>query len=288
MSTILIRQIPDDYADSTGLSKYNRSRMPGCKDRFSAALNPDGRYNTGLDEKSFLVPKDDKEKIEALRKSLEEKTGKNLDALSEFWENFYITIESDKPRIFNLENPMDKIGFQLLVANRYVAPTFDAIKNPDYRDAQYYAYTEEMEDAEEISNRKKRDEAIGQLMTISDNKDALLLYGQYLEGLKYIDKLSEGTLYKMLRVFIEDKNIENAINFIKALKKSPEELQQKVIIDRAFKQRLIVKTFVAKGKYVYQYGQVTLGNSVEEVYRNLTLPDYTSELMSIKTELEKR
>ena len=71
MSTILIRQIPDDYADSTGLAKYNRSRMPGCKDRFSVALNTDGRYLTNLDEDSFTVPKDKKEEVKQKRENFQ-------------------------------------------------------------------------------------------------------------------------------------------------------------------------------------------------------------------------
>lgn len=287
MSTVLIKQIPDDYADSTGLAKYNRSRMPGCRDRFSPAQNPDGRYVTGLDEESFIVKTEaEREKIKAERLSLQKMTGKDLTGVSPFWETYQVTLYSDQPKMFNTANPMDKIALSVLIANCNVAPDKEAAYTPLYRDAQYYAYTEEQEETEEISVRKKRDTAIVELVKIQDSKDRLLLYGQYLEGLKYTDKLGIDTLYKMLRAYIEDKEIKNAGNFLEALKLSVEELQQKVIVDRAIKQRLISK--VKTGKvWVYQYGRVTLGATLEEVYKNMTLPEFASDLMSLKKEVEK-
>lgn len=286
MSTILIRQIPDDYADSTGLAKYNRSRMPGCKDRFSVALNTDGRYLTNLDEDSFMVPKDKKEEVRQKRENFEALLGKDLKGTSQFWEDFSIVIDADKPKIFNTENPLDALSIHVLFANKLVAPTKDLAYTPEYKDAQYYAYTEEAEEAEEISTRKKRDKALTELLNISDDKDKMILYGQYLEGLKYHHKLGENVLYKMLRTYIEDKDIKNATNFVAALKKDPSELQQKIIVDKALKQRLIVKSHIGNKQYAYQYGNVTLGTTVEDVYRNLSLPEFAPELMALKKELD--
>lgn len=288
MPQTLIRQIPDDYADSIGLGKYNRSRLPGCRDRFSAALNQDGRYITGIDEDSYLVPVEKRAKIKDMRESLEKLTGKDLSGTSKFWETFMVTIESDRPKIFNSENPIDVIGLTMLIANSNVAPSKDDISNPKYRDAQYYAYTEDGEVKEEVSARKKRDTAIAELIKIQDSKDKLLLYGQYLEGLKYQSVFGEDTLYKMLRAYIEDKEIKNSERFLEAIKKPVDELQTKIIIDRAFKQRLIVKTRVANGKYVHQFGNVTLGGTVEDVYRNLSLPEYASELLAIQSDIAKK
>jgi len=287
MSTILIRQIPDDYADSTGLAKYNRSRMPGCKDRFSVALNTDGRYLTNLDEDSFTVPKDKKEEVKQKRENFQTLLGKDLTGTSSFWEEFNVVIDADKPKVFNTENPMDALSIHVLFANKYVAPSKELAYTPEYKDAQYYAYTEETEEAEEIGTRKKRDKALTDLLNISDDKDKMLLYGQYLEGLKYHNKLGENTLYKMLRTYIEDKDIKNATNFINALKKDPVELQQKIIVDKGLKQRLISKVHMGNKQYAYQYGNVTLGTTIEDVYKNLSLPEFAPELMSLKKELDK-
>jgi len=288
MATVLIRQIPDDYSDATGLSRYNRSRMPGCKDIFQAAVNLDGRYVTGLDEDAYSIKPEEREKIKSLRLSLEKRIGKDLKGNSNYWEDFRVTIDSDKPKIFNTENPLDVISLKVLVANKYVAPDKESVSNLDYKEAAYYAYTEESEAAEEIITRKKRDKALSQLLDISENKEKMVLYGQYLEGVKYSDKLSEPTLYKMLRAYIEDKEIKNAINFLDALETTVQEIQQKIIVDKALKQRIINRNSIGGKKYVYQYGQITVGSTIEEVYTNLALPDFAPELLSIKKELDKK
>lgn len=288
MSKILIRQIPDDYAESTGLNKYNRSRMPGCKDELSPAMDTNGRFITNIDEEAFVNDEAKYKDILSLRKSLESRTGKDLSGISPFWNDFYVTILSDSPKMFDTNVAMDIISFNVLVANKYVAPTKEDISNAEYRDAQYYAYTEESEDKEEVTTRKIRDKAVSALLKISENKDKMLLYGQYLEGLKYTDRLQTDTLYKMLRAYIEDKNIKNTSNFLAAIEKPIEELQTKHIIDKAIKQRLISKVGVGSKKQVYQFGQVTLGSTVEEVYKNLSSPDFIPELMSLKTELENK
>lgn len=288
MSTILIKQLPDDYADAMGLSKYNRSRMPGTFDRFSAGINQDGRYATNLDEESATVPLEKKEEVKALRESLSKKINKDISGVSDFWKDFSVIIYSDRPKIFNTEIPQDIISFNMLVANKYIAPSKEAAATPEYKDSQYYAYTEESEINEEVSSRKLRDKAIVELSKIGENKEKMLLYGQYLEGLKYSDKLKENDLYKLLRAYIEDKDVKNATNFLAALKEPIEKLQVKAIIDRSLKQHLITRSNAGKKSQVYQYGTVTLGTTLEEVYRNLCLPDFASELLALKTTLETK
>jgi hypothetical protein len=71
-----------------------------------------------------------------------------------------------------------------------------------------------------------------------------------------------------------------------AVKQPIEKLQIKNIVDRAIKQRLITRSNAGKKAQVYQYGNVTLGTTLEEVYRNLALPDFASELISIEKSLE--
>lgn len=288
MSTILIKQLPDDYADATGLSKYNRSRMPGTTDTFSAGINSDGRYITNLDEESISVPSAKKEEVKTLREQLSRKINKDISGTSPFWQDFQVLIYSDKPKTFNTENPLDVIGLQMLIANKYVAPTKEAAYTPEYKDAQYYAYTEESEINEEVSVRKRKDKALAILLEISENKDKMLLYGQYLEGLKYTKKLSSESLYKMLRAYIEEKDTKHADSFLAAVKEPVEKLQTKAIVDRALKQRLITRTNAGNKKSVYQYGNITIGTTIEEVYTNLGLPDFAPELLNIKNTLDHK
>lgn len=288
MSTILIRQLPDDYSGATGLAKHNRSRMPGTTDVFSAAINTDDRFLTNIDEESFLVPHIKKEDVKALRENLERKLGQDLTGKSSFWRTFEVRILSDKPKIFNTENPLDLLSFNMLLANRYIAPSKEAASTPEYKDSQYYAYTEEGEITEEVSIRKQRDRAIGALLTISENKEKMLLYGSYLEGLKYTNKLGTETLYKMLRAYIDAKEIKNSLNFLNILKEPLENIQAKTIVDKAVKQRLISRTNIGNKKYVYQYGQITVGSNLEDVYKNMVLPDFAPEFVAIKKELEDK
>lgn len=288
MSTVLIRQIPDDYSEAVGLSKYNRSRMPGCKDRFSVAINHDGRFLTNLDEDAYNVKEEDRERIKNLRLKLEKKLGKDLSGVSEYWKTFQIVIDADKPKVFNTENPLDELSLYVGIANKIIAPSKEEAFMHEYREAQYYAYTEETEAQEEMVTRKKRDKAIAELHKIGENKDRLLLYGQYLEGLKYQESFSVDILYKMLRAYIDEKNIDNTNKFLAIISIPVEEIIQKILIDKALKQKIIKKVSLGNKKTVYQFGQVTIGSTVEELYKNLSSVEFAPELMNIKIELERK
>lgn len=289
MSTVLIRQIPDDYAESSGLAKYNRSRMPGCIDRFPAVLNTDGRYITGLDEDSSTVKQEERKTIKEKRLRLESKLGKDLSALSNFWEDYYVVIDTNKPKVFNTENPADELSLTVLIANNFVAPSKSHTDMPEYRTAQYYAYTEESEIQEETSNQRVRDKAISKLSEIGEDEDKMRLYGQYLEGLKYHAKLGPNALYTMLRSYIEDKKsgVENSKQFLLALDKPIEEIQQKILIDKGIKQGFIRKVSLGGRKFVYQFGQVSVGSTIGDVYKNLSSVEFAPELLALQKELEK-
>jgi hypothetical protein len=110
----------------------------------------------------------------------------------------------------------------------------------------------------------------------------MVLVGQALEGPIYSIKQDEDTLYTMLSAFIENaKDKDNRAKFLKTVAKTKEELQFKVLIDKAFRQKLI-----KQNNGTYQRGQVTLGRTPEEVFRKLSTPEYANELLSIREELE--
>lgn len=287
--TVIIRQVPSEFSESIGLDKHNRSRLPGTSENLQVSQGADGRYITGFDEKSYLVPGGETGelgvKIKAKRERLEKATGKDFSGLSPFWSTYYMSIPSDKDLTLNLGNPMEEVKFTALVANLYVIPSKDEFVNPAYKDANYYAFTLENEVKEEVGTRKLRDKAIGKLSLIEDNVNKMVLVGQYLEGIKFTDKLGPDTLYKMLREYIEQKDLKFAKLFINALDLSTEEMQRKILIDKAFKKRLIVQVKAGK-KFIYQFGQVTLGSTIKEVYTNLSDAKFSNELLAIQNELE--
>lgn len=288
---ITIKQVPDLNADLTGLSKYKRSKMPGTFDWLQAAQTPDDRYITGIDENSMdinliedLVERERKrEEVLKLRTYLENRTGKDLSATSKFWEDFGVELRSDNDLVLNKANPMHNVIYYMLVANRYIAPSEEEAGDPRYHTCKYYAHLHDKVKKASVSVRKLKIKADAKLLEISEKgKDYMVLIGQYLEGKRYHNKLSPDDLFEMLSDYIKVSE-DNLNKFLKATEKSIEELQFKFTIDRAVRSRLI-----NYNSGVYQRGQVTLGNSLEEVYSNLKSPEYAGEFLSIKEELDNK
>ena len=263
---VIIKQIPDDFATTTGLDKYQRSRMPGCFDRLYAGKGDDGRYATGIDENSLPIlmisDKTERDRIQEdtknLREKLEKLVGKDLSALSDFWKTFFVELSSDSDLILNRTNAYDVIKYHLLIANEYVAPSKEEAGDPRFRNCKYFAFSKENENKERVSMQKLRDKARSELLKISEDKDRMVLLGQFLEGMKYNSKAESDNLYAMLSDFIENrKEPDNIAKFMKAIKKPVDELVYKVIIDKAIRNKIIVW----RDKY-YQRGQVTLGKNI--------------------------
>lgn len=287
---VVIKQIPDDLAMLTGLHKYNRSKMPKTGDFLSPAID-NGRAITGIDEESIEINRiqdldlreQTKSKTKALRESLEKMTNKDLSATSTFWEGFGVAISSDDSLILNKSNALDVIRYHMLIANGYAAPDKDSTGHPKYRNAKYFCFVEERANDEEISTQMSRDKARSELVKLSEDEDKMLLIGQYLEGDKYKTGMKQKTLYKMLSDFINDaKEPDNLKRFVKAVNTNIDDLQFKIIVDRAIKKKVIR---YSKDGY-YQRGQVTLGKNPLQVYENLKKPEFANEFLSLKEELE--
>ena len=158
--------------------------------------------------------------------------------------------------------------YHLLLANGYVAPDRASASLPQYRSAKYYLHVQDRANSEEVSTQKLRDKAAAELLKLSDNDDLMVLVGQYLEGDKYKQGMKNATLYKMLSSYIKDvAEPDNVKRFLRATSLSPEQLQFKIVTDRAIKKR---KIKLIDG--YYQVGQVTLGKSISEVYEALRSP----------------
>lgn len=286
---IEIRQKADRYSELIGLNKYNRSRLPGCVEKLQVA-EYNGRYITGIDENGYEVNKitdsesrkKTKEEVKNLREYLEGLVNEDLSGTSKFWEDFAIVIPSDNSLTLNRNNPYDIIKYYALVANRYVAPSKRDASKPEFLNTKYYAFFEDVEKAEEVSVRKLRDKAKSKLIDIENDKDMMVLIGQYLEGFRYRKELKPDTLYEMLSIYIENKDLKNAERFLKAMLKPIEELRFKVNVDRAIKKKLVK----FRDGFYYR-GGTNLGKSIDDVYKNLSDPEFALEYQSIKEELEE-
>lgn len=286
---VTIRQIPDEVASLTGLDKHNRSKMPGTMDFLQAGVSPDGRYITGFDEYGYdlalLKDKELAKEVSAerkeLRESLEKALSKDLSGTSKFWETFGVQVFSDQELTLNKVNPLDVVRYHVLIANGYAAPSKDKASFPEFLQAKYYCFVEERAESEDVSTQKKRDQARSELYKLSDNYDLSLLIGQHLIGDKFKKGMKPDTIYTMLSDFINSKESDNINKFLKATKATVEDLQYKVTIDRAIKRKII-----GFREGYYQRGQVTLGKTINDVYASLKKPEFATEFLSIKDEVE--
>lgn len=289
---IKIKQIPDSFAISTGLDKYNRSRMPHCRDQYQTAIGFDGRHITGFDENALEVnaikdpirKEEKKKELKELRLELEGLTGRDLSATSDFWETFIIEINTDHDLTLNKSIPMDVVRYHILISNGLAAPNLESAGMPKYRNAKYYCYTEERYEQEQVSTQKLKDKARSLLLDMSNNEDKMVLIGQYLEGFRYKKGMKLDTLYSMLSKYInEDKGgRENTDKFIKAVTTPIEDLQYKVTVDKAMKNRTIK---FKDGQYFR--GGVNLGKDLQEVLKTLKSPEYANEFVAIHEEVNQ-
>lgn len=283
---VVIKQIPDELSVLTGLHKYNKSKMPSTGDFLQVAFEG-GRAITGIDEESFRVnslPEDEREKVKAeilsLRKNLEKLTGKDLSATSSFWDTFNVKISSDSDLVLNRANPMHVISYHALIANGYVAPDRESASLPDYRTAKYYCFVENIVKDEEVSTQMVRDKARAELLKLSENIDKMVLIGQYLEGDKYKPGMKPATLYKMLSNYI-DTDADNLKRFVKAVTAKIEDINFKIIVDRAVKKKAI-----SYKNGFYNIGGVTVGKTILDVFENLKKPEFSQELLILQQEFQ--
>lgn len=286
---VVIKQIPDANAVAFGLDKYKRSKIPRCADVFQVSILADGRFITGLDEEAQSIQgiENDVEReekineLKTLKATLEKLLRVDLSSTSTYWETFAIKIDSDNDLVLNKSNPLHVIMYHALIANGYVAPSFEESSEPIYLNSKYYCHVDEIVLQEKNSSKKIKDKARAELYKIAENKDKLLLYGRYLEGAKYKSNMSPDTLYNMLSDFIDDvKRPENIDTFLRAVKLSVEELQYKITVETAIRKKIIK---FKEGQY-YR-GGVNLGRSAVDVLSNLKQPEYASEFVQIHEEV---
>ena len=286
---VIVKQIPDDYATMTGLHKYNRSKMPKTVEFLQVGIDVDGSYITGLNEDSIEINKisdpiareEKREEVKSLRLFLEQKLKKDLSSTSAFWETFGVQLSSDSDLILNKANALHQVMYNALVANHYLAPDQESASLPQFRNAKYYAFVAERADEEAAVDKLSKAKASSELLKLYDNPDHLLLIGQYLEGDKYKAGMTPKTLFNMLSTYVESKDADNMKRFMKAVTLDVQDLQFKITIDRAIKKKVIQHR-----NGVYQRGASNFGKSILDVYKNLTKPEFASDFLQIKEEVE--
>lgn len=287
---VKLKQTADEAAASIGLGKYGRSVLPGTFQMLQPAQDASGRWITGLDEDSPRLRKElfgdeyieAKQKIKEERESLEEVTGYNLKATSDFWNDYRIRINGD--RMFDLDVPADRIEYKVLIANEFAAPNQDVVNEPQYSNVKFYISRTEEEESSKAKVKKERNNAIYELTKVAENKNRLLILAKYLYGNQISDDATMDSLYNLLSDYIvDDKKGTEIRKFNVAVNKTTEELQIKIVVDEADKAHIIRQR---DGNW--QRGNITLGKTLAEAVNFLSKIENSNELASIMEEVRER
>lgn len=291
MSTIVeVKQSPDKSAQMLGLDKHGRSKFPGTFEILQAGRTPDGRWVTGIDEEALSINKikdnelreQKKEEVKAIREGLEKVTGLDLKATSQFWATYYVKL-SDK-KALNFDNPLEKIQYYLLLANKFSAPEQEATVDPDYMHTKYYMHRNETEAVQKAVKSRDRDKAIVDLYALYNNPAKLTIVAKYIIGSKVKKDMSADAIYNMLRdELTKDKEGTVVRKFAEASGKTIEELQYKLVIDEALERHVIR---LREG--YYQRGNATYGKTMKETVAFLSSIEHSDEFASIKEEVEEK
>lgn len=267
----------------------------GAKEYCTPRVGPDGKVITGLDENALYITRmeDNKAKLELQknikkeRESLERLLGVDLTPGSTYWNDYYIILDDEEVDL-DFSNPLDRVREKFLVANGYVAPALEDIENDEkYHNTIFYLFREAEESTKSIEKTKLEDKAKAALYSMyEDNPAKLTIVAQYLIGHALNADVKPDIAYTKLRDYIEatDKNKKkiNLASFIDAVKKTPEEMATKIILDKAIKRQIIK----ARGG-IHRRGEVILGNSYSEALDYLLSVENSGELNSLNKEVEK-
>lgn len=286
-SKVVIKQIVNPDNPQIGV-KY-----VGSKEYATAKVGRDGKLVTGLDEYALEItslPEAESKKktaeLKKIRENLEKLLGKDLRPEAEYWSEFLVVLEDEL--ILDPLNPLDQLIERFLVANRYVAPSLEEIKNNDtYSNCIFYLFREEEEIVRSAEKQKLKDKAISRLYILNeDDPSKLKIVASYIFGFDAKIDLSVEQAYvklkELLEVGDEQEQKKNIEKFLEACKKSPEEILRKQIFDKAIKKRIIT----SKGN-IYRRGDEVYGNNYEEALEFLSLPEHSGELASLKKEVDK-
>lgn len=270
-------------------------KHPGAKEYLPARVGRDGKVITGYDENALhiLQMEDSKakaalqKKIIAERLELEKLLGADLTPGSSFWDDFYVVFDDEVT--LDPTNPREKLIATWLVANRYVAPSMEAIQDEeDYQNCIYYLHRESEELSRSVENQLAKDEATAKLVSLrKNNPRQLQLIVANLFGYSADVTISADLAYTKAKEYlhadgkVRDQNLHTA-RFLEIAEKSPESLITKNILDKAIKRKI-----VSTRNGVFSHGDLVYGHSYEEAVEYLGALENSGELISITKAIEK-
>ena len=275
-------------AGNLGLEKEGRSKFPGCYDWLQPGKR-NGRWITNLDEYAHEITSitDEKirtekqQKIVAERGNLEMLLGVKLDALSTFWDTYFIKIDPDKP--LDLDKPKERVAYHVILASGAVAPSIKDTQDPLYNHAKYYVSREFEDVSERVEKKDKVATAMTELKKILNKPERAIQLAQFLD-LNVSNVTPPENVRDILYTFLDGDEKLNSVNrFLDAVSRSAEEISIKLIFAEALKLGVI-----RQRDGLYQRGNITLGKASNPIdaISFLSDPKNSGELLSIQEEIQ--
>ncbi len=306
MSTKIIRPISlkaDEFHPfEKTLADNKLTRVPGTGVWVLPAIDTAGRIKTGIDEKSAKIRNIADDSVRAveeeakmkLRKSLQERTGYNLEAdtnngtpISPFYaeviENGGYELK-DGDNVFNMSSPLDVLNFKWLCETGIVASSYEAYTSGKYLPGQvlYYVYEEDAEEKYKYARIQKQDNAVNKLGQLSEAKR---LKVAKLLGLGVSDTAIPEVVYNTVREYLSlpsSSTTKDPIdNFNKYALLSDEVIDIEYLV-----YCLIDKNVVRSHGGVIKLGETVLAKNIETFKLDLLDPKNNELLESLTDKLK--
>lgn len=283
-----IRFKENPAAGNLGLEKEGRSKFPGCYDWLQPSKK-NGRWVTGLDEfahevlliQDAKIREDKQTKIKLERASLENLMGVKLDALSDYWNTYFVKIDPEKP--LDMTKPSHRLMFHVVLASGAVAPSIRESQDPEYNHAKYYVFRDFEDVSERVEKKDRLATAMAELKKILNKPERAIQLAQFLD-LNVSTLTPPENVRDIFYTFLEnDSKVNSVARFLDAIAKSPEEINIKLIFAEALKLGVI-----RQRDGLYQRGNITLGkaSNLMEAINFLSDPINSGELLSIQEEIQ--
>lgn len=309
-----ISSIKKEYNRNNGsleasLSLHGYSRFPGTGVRFVPYKEANGSYRTGLDENAPYLQKMKRthpenwkietDRIKALRKDLEERSGLDLGPRSDYYTQMFndrVSIKAEIIRlkegdnIFDLDDVFKAITYAWLRVHPLIASSYGAYERGEYpSNTQFYVNDEDIEEEIKYKRKTQINKAVGTLDALGLEKRRKVAR---LLGLPVSENSKETFVYNLLDTFIKSQEIKagdykgaNPVDlFLKFAEMDDKIVSTKDLVEQAIKHSIYR---ITKGGRITEGGQ-EIAKSKDELVSDLMDDKFQDDLLALQEKLKMK
>jgi len=309
-----ISSIKKEYNRNNGsleasLSLHGYSRFPGTGVRFVPYKEPNGSYRTGLDENAPYLQKMKRthpenwkietDRIKALKKDLEERSGLDLGPRSDYYTQMFndrVSIKAEIIRlkegdnIFDLDDVFKAITYAWLRVHPLIASSYGAYERGEYpSNTQFYVNDEDIEEEIKYKRKTQINKAVGTLDSLGLDKRKKVAR---LLGLPVSESSKETFVYNLLDTFIKSQEIKagdykgaNPVDlFLKFAEMDDKIVSTKDLVEQAIKHSIYR---ITKGGRITEGGQ-EIAKSKDELVSDLMDDKFQDDLLALQEKLKMK